>query len=78
MAPKRPPRRAENIGFIKSSSGEPISGRNMLTDDHLLMILMSTFYHISEDIHSIQGGQLPIPENFCFDNLCSFGRENWS
>jgi hypothetical protein len=58
--------------------GEPISGRDMLAGDHLSTILMPTFYHVSEDIHSLQGGRLPIPEDPCFDNLFLFGRNKWS
>jgi hypothetical protein len=49
-----PPRRC--IGFIKSSSGEPIFGRNMLVDDHLSMTLMPGFYHFFENIHYLQFG----------------------
>jgi hypothetical protein len=36
-------RRAEKSGFIKSSSGEPISGRNMLVGEHFSTTLMPKF-----------------------------------
>jgi tetrahydromethanopterin S-methyltransferase subunit E len=42
----------ENINFIKSNSGEPISGHNMLVGNRLSATLMSKFYQFSENIHS--------------------------
>jgi hypothetical protein len=53
-------RRVSNIGFIKSSSGEPISRSTMLVG-HLSTMLLPKFYHFSENIHSLQGGRLLSP-----------------
>jgi hypothetical protein len=49
MARMRTPTRAQNIGFIKSSSGEPISTRNVSANDYLSMIFTPKFYQFFED-----------------------------
>jgi hypothetical protein len=50
--------RAQNIGFIKSSLGEPISKRNALADDHLSTILTPKSYQFVESCRFPQCGQL--------------------
>jgi hypothetical protein len=50
-----------NIVLIKSSSGESISKRNMLMDDHLSTMLMLKFYQFSENFSFLQCERLLTP-----------------
>jgi hypothetical protein len=41
--------RASDIRFIESSSGQPISKRNVFVADHFSTVLMLNFYHFYEN-----------------------------
>jgi hypothetical protein len=57
----RTPFQASNSGLINSGSGEPISKRDRLVDDHLLTILTLKFYQFFENVCFLQYEQLLTP-----------------